>query len=85
MDRVVRALSQNGIRNNVQILVFDDSQPSLSGNQKLSEQRAEAVADRLRANGIDVQVAGFSDAMPVGDNNTKEGQQKNRRVEIWAR
>jgi phosphate transport system substrate-binding protein len=85
VDRVVRALSQNGIRNNVQILGFADSQPSLSGNQKLSEQRAEAVADRLRANGIDVQVAGFSDAMPVGDNNTKEGQQKNRRVEIWAR
>jgi phosphate transport system substrate-binding protein len=85
IPRAIAALSQNGDRTGVQILGFADSKGSPQQNQKLSEQRAQVVADKLRAYGIEVETAGFSSSMPVGDNNTDEGREKNRRVEVWAR
>jgi outer membrane protein OmpA-like peptidoglycan-associated protein len=54
-------------------------------NQKLSEQRASAVRDYLVSQGIPAEKVtsvgkGFS--MPVEDNKTAAGRQKNRRVEL---
>jgi len=54
-------------------------------NQTLSEQRAQAVAKYLVAQGVaegTVKSSGLADAHPVADNSTTEGRQKNRRVEI---
>ncbi len=54
-------------------------------NQKLSEKRAEAVRGYLATQGIDdsaMAARGFGKTMPVSDNNTAAGRQKNRRVEI---
>jgi len=54
-------------------------------NQKLSEQRAEAVMKYLIERGIDasrLQSVGYGLTKPVADNNTKEGREKNRRVEL---
>lgn len=54
-------------------------------NQKLSEQRAAAVADFLKTHEIDasrISMIGHGFDMPVADNATEEGRQKNRRVEI---
>jgi phosphate transport system substrate-binding protein len=88
IKRVADALLQNGIRNHVQILGFADSlqpAPGAPSNMELSERRAQVVAERLRAYKIDVEVAGFSSEMPVGDNHTPDGRQKNRRVEVWVR
>jgi outer membrane protein OmpA-like peptidoglycan-associated protein len=54
-------------------------------NQKLSEQRAEAVRDYLIQQGLDQQTitaVGLGKTMPIADNTTAEGRQKNRRVEI---
>jgi len=88
IDRAATLLQQSGIRSNVQILGFADSMPAPPGkpsNQQLSEDRARVVADRLRSYDINVVFAGFSSAMPVGDNGTKDGREKNRRVEVWAR
>jgi outer membrane protein OmpA-like peptidoglycan-associated protein len=54
-------------------------------NQKLSEKRAESVRTYLVAQGLtDGSVAsqGFGMTMPVADNATADGRQKNRRVEI---
>jgi serine/threonine protein kinase len=84
IPRAITALSQNRDRTNVQILGFADSKESPIQNQRLCEQRAQVVADRLRAYGIRVETAGFSSAMPVGDNSTDDGREKNRRVEVWA-
>src|SRR5271163_3608379 len=68
IPRVVAALSQNGIRSGVQILGFADSRGTPSQIQSLSEQRVQVVAGKLRAYGIGVESAGFSSAIPVGDN-----------------
>ena len=54
-------------------------------NQKLSERRAGAVRDYLVEQGIptgSVSSVGMGFSMPVADNSTREGRQKNRRVEI---
>ena len=54
-------------------------------NQKLSVARAEAVKAYLVSKGIEknrVYTEGKGEMQPVADNKTKEGQAKNRRVEI---
>jgi outer membrane protein OmpA-like peptidoglycan-associated protein len=55
-------------------------------NQKLSERRAQAVADYLQSKGVAVGsrmgVQGHGEADPIADNNTEEGRGLNRRVVI---
>ncbi len=62
-----------------------DSTGGVELNQALSEKRADSVRDYLVGQGLDTsslsaQGLGMSD--PVADNNTAQGRQKNRRVEI---
>lgn len=55
-------------------------------NQELSERRARAVVDFLVAEyGLDagrLEARGFGESRPVADNDTPEGRQNNRRVEL---
>jgi outer membrane protein OmpA-like peptidoglycan-associated protein len=54
-------------------------------NRHLSEQRAQAVSDYLIAQGISSDVitaSGFGKSEPVASNDTPEGRQQNRRVEL---
>lgn len=54
-------------------------------NQRLSEQRAEAVRAYLESQGIaaaNLTAQGFGKEKPVSDNTTAKGRQQNRRVEI---
>jgi outer membrane protein OmpA-like peptidoglycan-associated protein len=54
-------------------------------NQKLSEQRANAVREYLISQGIPgdkITSSGKGFSMPVGDNKTAAGRQQNRRVEL---
>jgi outer membrane protein OmpA-like peptidoglycan-associated protein len=54
-------------------------------NQRLSEQRAGAVRDFLGEQGVllsSITAEGFGKAVPVASNDTAEGRQRNRRVEI---
>lgn len=55
-------------------------------NQKLSERRANAVADYMASSlGVDrarMQVSGEGEANPVASNDTREGRAQNRRVEV---
>lgn len=62
-----------------------DSIGSAEVNQRLSEQRAEAVAGTLESFGVPrarMQVRGFGFTQPVASNATEEGRAQNRRVEI---
>jgi OOP family OmpA-OmpF porin len=54
-------------------------------NQKLSESRAKAVVDWLRANGVAADrltAHGYGMKMPIADNGSDEGRAQNRRVEL---
>jgi outer membrane protein OmpA-like peptidoglycan-associated protein len=63
-----------------------DSTGSDELNLRLSQARAEAVRDYVRGNGVQsekiVGARGFGKAQPVADNETVDGRQRNRRVEI---
>lgn len=62
-----------------------DSTGTVDFNQKLSEERAASVRDYLAHQGLPVAnmtAVGLGEAMPVADNDTAFGRQKNRRVEI---
>jgi lipid-binding SYLF domain-containing protein len=65
---------------------FTDKQGSKEANLKLSQDRAEAVANWLADHGIDrsrLSARGYGDARPVASNSTPEGRAKNRRVELF--
>jgi outer membrane protein OmpA-like peptidoglycan-associated protein len=62
-----------------------DSIGSDDYNQKLSEQRGESVRDYLMQEGVQntsVTSRGFGKTQPVASNDTSDGRQQNRRVEL---
>jgi outer membrane protein OmpA-like peptidoglycan-associated protein len=62
-----------------------DSVGSDEYNQNLSEQRAEAVRDYFVQQGIaatSIEARGFGKSEPIASNDTPEGRQQNRRVEL---
>jgi outer membrane protein OmpA-like peptidoglycan-associated protein len=70
---------------NFELVGYADSTGSAKSNQKLSLQRAESVTKYLVDKGVAasrIMTSGAGSAHPVGDNNTKAGRAKNRRVEI---
>lgn len=55
-------------------------------NRKLSEQRAQSVADYLVTQGVERQrmfVEGVGEKQPIASNDTTEGRSSNRRVELY--
>ena len=69
----------------VEIGGHTDAQGSDAFNQKLSERRAQAVKDYLIARGIDASrlaSKGYGESQPVDSNETAEGRELNRRVEM---
>jgi outer membrane protein OmpA-like peptidoglycan-associated protein len=70
---------------NLKIEGHTDSQGSDEYNMTLSQQRAESVKQYLVQAGVKQEIIGthgLGESTPVADNNTAEGRQKNRRVEI---
>ena len=61
-----------------------DSDASDKHNQILSENRANAVKNFLTSQGItaEITIKGYGESRPIASNDTAEGKQKNRRVEI---
>lgn len=69
----------------VDIVGHTDSVGSEAYNQSLSERRAESTADYLVSKGIPrnvITTSGMGESQPVATNETAEGRQLNRRVEI---
>lgn len=74
--------------NMVDVEGHTDATGSESYNQKLSERRAANVADYLIAQGVPASmltVYGYGEMRPRSTNDTAEGRQLNRRVEIKIR
>lgn len=70
---------------NARIEGFTDDVGKEDFNMKLSAERARSVADFLVSQGVAAERithAGYGPSNPVGDNATKEGKAKNRRVEL---
>ncbi|MBQ3839999.1 MAG: OmpA family protein [Fibrobacter sp.] len=70
---------------NVSIEGNTDNTGSAEHNMKLSQQRADNVMNFLVEQGIDASrltAKGLGMTMPIADNSTKEGRQKNRRVDL---
>lgn len=68
---------------------FTDSTGNPLANKRLSQRRAQAIADYLTEQGVPsariASVGGFGDADPVADNATEEGRAANRRAELYLR
>jgi outer membrane protein OmpA-like peptidoglycan-associated protein len=70
---------------NLQIEGHTDSVGSDEFNQQLSERRADSVRDFLAEQGVPgsaISARGFGKTQPVASNDTAEGRQRNRRVEL---
>ena len=68
-----------------EIAGYTDSSGSPAKNLAISQQRADAVRDFLASQGISKELMfskGYGPANPLADNRTKQGQEKNRRVEL---
>ena len=69
----------------VEISGHTDSVGNDESNRALSENRANAVRNHLIKLGIHkdlLTTKGYGETMPVATNDTPEGRQKNRRVEL---
>jgi outer membrane protein OmpA-like peptidoglycan-associated protein len=79
------ALLANNPELRVRIEAFVDARGDASELQRLSQDRAEALAGRLVSSGVDgarIQANGMGTANPVSANTTPAGRTRNRRIEI---
>jgi outer membrane protein OmpA-like peptidoglycan-associated protein len=84
LSQVVDAIIKHNIKR-VRVEGHTDNRGSKSANQKLSQDRAQAVADFFAKSGIDpsrLEVHGYGDERPIAPNLTAKGRQLNRRVEF---
>ena len=72
-------------RVHIEIAGFTDSIGTHAENQKLSLERAGSIFKFLNQNGISEErmtIKGYGDSQPITENNSEEGRQKNRRIQI---
>jgi len=85
LDRIAKRIAASDIAE-VRIVGHTDSQGADAYNEELSTKRAEGVKDYLAAlpaiGNIAMTVRGAGESRPVATNDTREGRQRNRRVEI---
>lgn len=87
LDRVVTFLGDlHYSGQNILLFGFADSIGVGQVNDVLSKNRADAVAQQFEQRGVNPSaVVGLGSQLPVASNDTPDGREKNRRVEIWLR
>jgi phosphate transport system substrate-binding protein len=89
MERLTNYLEGMPSGTTVAMVGFTDDIGAFESNQRLSQQRAESVADELRAyagdrlSGIQFKTSGFGEIAPSACNTSETGRGINRRVEVW--
>ena len=84
LDQIAETLNEFP-ESSVIVKGFTDSRGTEEYNQQLSERRANAVRNYLIAKKVAasrITAIGFGESLPVAPNDTEEGRQRNRRVEI---
>lgn len=69
----------------IEVQGHTDSVGESGSNLSLSQLRAQSVTSYLSSRGVDsnrVKTIGFGESMPIASNDTADGREKNRRVEI---
>ena len=87
LDEIVKVMKENPSYK-LSINGHTDNTGKADKNQKLSEDRANAVKDYMVNKGVEADrltAQGFGQDKPVADNKTKAGKAKNRRVEFIVR
>ncbi|WP_188462985.1 PorP/SprF family type IX secretion system membrane protein [Marivirga lumbricoides] len=87
INEVTKVLQENPDLN-VLIVGHASSPGSTSINQKISEERAENIANILISNGISssrITIVGRGESEPIEDNSTEYGASENRRVQLIFR
>jgi outer membrane protein OmpA-like peptidoglycan-associated protein len=88
LQQVVASIRQRYEQGQIRVFGYTDATGGAQQNQQLSQQRAEAVRNWLVQTGglnnanVTVHAQGEND--PAASNNTEQGRQQNRRVEIVA-
>ncbi len=83
IDIILESLEPN---QKVLLLGFGDNQGNEETTLKISKDRAQTVSEAFKQRGVKIEAAeGFGSARPVGSNETEEGRDKNRRVEVWIK
>jgi phosphate transport system substrate-binding protein len=84
LERLVAYL-QRTRAGSVTLLGFSDATGAPEANVALSKSRAQSLADVLKARGVAIgTVDGLGNEMPVASNDTPQGRERNRRVEVWV-
>ena len=87
IDRVVTFIADlRYTGDKVLLFGFADSTGTREGNNALSLSRANVVEGQFAQRGLrPAVVRGFGSDLPVASNDSDEGREKNRRVEIWIK
>jgi glucose/mannose transport system substrate-binding protein len=87
LRRLVELLQNSNYRSQSLLLFgFSDNYGGNRLNSIISRERAQAVAQQLQRRGIAPSlVTGYGKALPIASNDTEEGREQNRRVEVWLR
>ena len=86
LDDVVAKVKSHQAVDSITITGHTDSVGTDAYNQKLSERRANSVRDYMVGAGIDTSLitstSGMGESKPAASNDTADGRQQNRRVEV---
>ncbi len=85
LDEIVAVLEDCPAGTEIEVAGHTDDRGSAEGNLALSRDRAASVRDALAEAGLDgiiLTAEGYGEARPIADNETRDGRERNRRIEI---
>lgn len=84
LERLIRFMEQNSGRRLV-LMGFSDAVGAEETNTELALRRAKVIERELVSRGIPVMaVESYGEMLPIANNDTDTGRERNRRVEVWV-